>query len=108
LDGARHRLGGLGRVRSTRVDARPGSLRAVVGGAGVTIRASVSAPLEQTVAFRYLDTHHALNCSVAEVLLRVERPGRPALELATAFGGAYELGVRETSHGVSVEPFPDP
>jgi hypothetical protein len=108
LDGARHRLGGIGRVRSTVVDARPGSLRAVVAGAGATIRATVSAPLEQTVAFRYLDTHHALNCSIAEVRLRVERPGRPALELATAFGGAYEVGLRERDHGVSVEPFPDP
>ena len=108
LDGARLQLGGLGRVRSTRVDARPGSLRAVVGGAGVTIRATVSAPLDQTVAFAYLDTHHALNCSIAEVHLRVERPGRPALELATAFGGVYELGLRERDHGVPVEPFPDP
>ena len=96
LDGARLALGGLGRVRSTRVDAQPGSLRAVIGGAGVTIRASVSAPLEQTVAFEYLGGHHALNCSIAEVHLRVERPGRPSLELASAFGGAYELGVRET------------
>jgi hypothetical protein len=108
LDGARHRLGGISRVRSTVVDARPGSLRAVVGGAGATIRATVSAPLDQTVAFQYLDTHHALNCSIAEVHLRVERPGRPALELATAFGGAYELGLREKDHGVPVEPFPDP
>ena len=84
-------------MRSTRVDAQPGSLRAVIGGAGVTIRATVSAPLEQTVAFEYVGGHHALNCSIAEVHLRVERPGRPALELASAFGGAYELGVRETS-----------
>jgi hypothetical protein len=112
LDGTRVALGGIGRARSTRVDARPGSLRAVVGGAGATIRASVSAPLDQTAAFEYSGpgggAHHALNCSIAEVHLRVERPGRPALELATAFGGAYELGVRETDHGVSVEPFPDP
>jgi hypothetical protein len=112
LDGTRLALGGIGRARSTRVDARPGWLRAVVGGAGATIRASVSAPLSQTVAFEYSGPgggkHHALNCSISEVHLRVERPGRPALELATAFGGAYELGVRETDHGVAVEPFPDP
>ena len=73
---------------------------------------TVSAPLEQTVAFVYSDPgggeHHALNCSIAEVRLRVERPGRPAVELATAFGGAYELGLRETDHGVPVQPFPDP
>jgi hypothetical protein len=112
LDGTRHRLGGIGRVRSTRVDARPGALEAVIGGAGVTIRASVSAPLAQTVAFVYADPaggeHHALNCSIAQVRLRVERPGRPALELASAFGGAYELGMRETHHGVELQPFPDP
>ena len=112
VDGRRYPIGGLGRVRSTRVDARPGELRAVVGGAGVVVRAAVSAPAGQTVAFEYADpaggTHHALNCSIAEVHLRVERPGRPALELASAFGGAYELGVRETDHGVPVEPFRDP
>jgi hypothetical protein len=108
LDGARQQLGGIGRVRATRIDARPGALEAVIGGAGATIRVSVDAPLEQTVAFAYAPHHHALNCSVAQVRLRVERPGRPALELASAFGGAYELGVRETDHGVPVQPFPDP
>jgi hypothetical protein len=112
LDGSRLRVGGLGRVRSTRVDARPGALEAVIGGAAATIRVSVAAPLDQTVAFVYADPHggehHALNCSIAQVRLRVERPGRPPVELATAFGGAYELGVRETDHGVPVQPFPDP
>jgi hypothetical protein len=112
LDGARMQLGGIRRTRSTRVDARPGALEAVIGGAGATIRVSVSAPLEQTVAFVYADPgggeHHALNCSIAQVRVRVERPGRPALELASAFGGAYELGMRETDHGVEVQPFPDP
>jgi hypothetical protein len=112
LDGSRLRLGGLGRVRSTRVDARPGALEAVIGGAAATIRVSVAAPLDQIVAFVYADPgggeHHALNCSIAQVRLRVERPGRPPVELATAFGGAYELGLRETDHGVALQPFPDP
>ena len=112
LDGSRMRVGGLGRVRSTRVDARPGALEAVIGGAAATIRVSVAAPRDQTVAFVYADPgggeHHALNCSIAQVRLRVERPGRPPVELATAFGGAYELGMRETDHGVPVQPFPDP
>ena len=108
LDGTRHRLGGIGRVRATKVDARPGALEAVIGGAGATIRVSIAAPIEQTVAFEYAGGHHALNCSIAQARLRVERPGRPALELASAFGGAYELGLRETDHGVEVQPFPDP
>jgi hypothetical protein len=110
LDGRRYRLGGL--RHRVRVDARVAELEAVVAGAGVVVRIAVSAPAGQTVAFEYSDpgggTHHALNCSIAEVRLRVERPGRPVLELATAHGGAYELGVRETGHGVPVEPFPDP
>jgi hypothetical protein len=110
LDGRRYRLGGL-RHRVS-VDARPGALSASLPGAGVAVDATAAAPPGQTVAFRYADPdggeHHALNCSIAELHLRVSRPGRPALELATAFGGAYELGLRETDHGVPVEPFPDP
>ncbi len=110
LDGRRHRLGGL--HRRVEVDARPGVLSARLPGAGVEITLAARAPEGQTVAFRYADPgggeHHALNCSIAEMHVRVERAGRPALELATAFGGAYELGLRETDHGVPVEPFPDP
>jgi hypothetical protein len=109
VDGRRYRLGGW---RRPRVDAQPRTLEATLRGPGVTVDVAVSAPEGQTVAFVYADPaggeHHALNCSIAEMRLRVERPGRPALELATAFGGAYELGVREISHGVPVEPFPDP
>jgi hypothetical protein len=111
LDGRRYRLGGL--RRRPRVDARPGALEAVVPGAGVVVRAAAAAPAGQTVAFAYADPggreHHALNCSVAEVRLRVDRPGRPALELATAHGGAYELGLPAgAGHGIALEPFPDP
>jgi hypothetical protein len=110
VDGRRYRLGGL--RRRVEVDARPGALSAVLPGAGVAVTVAVTAPADQTVAFRYADPaggeHHALNCSIAEVRLRVERPGRPALELASAHGGAYELGIRELPAGISVEPFPDP
>ena len=112
LDGDRFRLGGLGRVHGMSVDARPGACKAVLAGRGVRVHVAVSAPLAQTVAFVYADPaggeHHALNCSIAEVRLRVSRRSRPPLELATAFGGAYELGVRETDHGVPVQPFGDP
>jgi hypothetical protein len=110
LDGRRYRLGGL--RRGVSVDARPGALSASLPGAGASVVVSVTAPLDQTVAFRYADPgggeHVSMNCSIAELHLRVERPSRPALELATAFGGAYELGVREAPSEVSVEPFPDP
>jgi hypothetical protein len=110
LDGRRYALGGL--RRRVAVDARPGTLSARLPGSGVVVSVSADAPDGQTVAFRYADPgggeHVAMNCSIAELRLRVERPGRPALELATAHGGAYELGVRAVPPGVSVEPFPDP
>ncbi len=109
LDGERIRLGGL---RRPRVDSRPGALEAVIGAAGATVRVTVAAPLVQTVAFVYADPgggeHHSLNCSIAQVRLRVERPGRPPVELASAHGGVYELGVREHDHGVPLQPFADP
>jgi hypothetical protein len=109
LDGRRYRLGGW---RRPTVDARVGAFAGVFAGRDVSVRVTIASPDGQTVAFRYADPaggeHVALNCSIAEMHLRVERSGRPALELATAFGGAYELGVRDAPPGVSVEPFPDP
>jgi hypothetical protein len=40
--------------------------------------------------------------------LTVERDGRDPLRLQTAHGAAYELGMRETDHGVPIQPYPDP
>ena len=81
LDGRRYRLGGL--AGAPRVDARAGRSR----GRRWRARARrcprhVASPEGQTVAFRYADPaggeHVALNCSIAEMHLRVERSGRPA------------------------------
>jgi hypothetical protein len=109
VDGRRYRLGGWKRPT---VDAAPGRLVATLPGSGASVQVSVAAPEGQTIAFAYSDPaggeHTALNCSIAQVRLRVERPGRPDVELASAFGGAYELGVRERPPEISVEPFPDP
>jgi hypothetical protein len=97
----------LGGARRARVDAAVGRCEVGVSGARIAVRA----PAGQTVAWRYADPaggeHHSLNCSIAELRVRLERRGRPALELASAHGGAYELGVREPDHGVPVEPFAD-
>jgi hypothetical protein len=93
------RLGGL---RPARVRAEPGHARIGLRDAEIEVRS----PPGQTVAWRYADPlggeHHSLNCSIAELTLRV--PGR---ELHTAHGAVYELGTRDTSHGIGVEPFPD-
>ena len=51
--------------------------------------------------------HNTVNCSVADLELTVERPGRPPRELTLAAGGAYELGMRETDHGIPIQPYPD-
>jgi hypothetical protein len=51
--------------------------------------------------------HDVSNCSIAALTLVVRRPGRAARTLRTAHGAAYELGMRERDHGVSIAPFGD-
>jgi hypothetical protein len=106
LDGERIRVGGLG--RRARVRAVPGEIELAVG----RIRVRADAPLERTVAFAYADpaggARDALNCSLARLRVRVERPGRRPVELATAHGGVYELGGPAGTSPIPLEPFPDP
>jgi hypothetical protein len=52
--------------------------------------------------------HHSANCSIAGLELTIRRPDRPPLHLATAYGGAWELGTREPAPGVLMQPYPDP
>ena len=84
VDGARKRLSGLARVTV----ARPEALELRVGRVHVAVRATPA----RTVTWDYDGERTVTNCSVAELRLRAERRGRPALELATAHGAAYELG----------------
>ncbi|HEY7077881.1 MAG TPA: hypothetical protein VH418_21035 [Solirubrobacteraceae bacterium] len=111
LAGERLPLGGPGRRAA--VSAAPGRLQARVSGPRTRVRVAVEAPLAHTVAFAYAnpsggDGREALHAGACAVRLRVERRGRPALELASATGAAYELGVRGGGHGVPLQPFPDP
>ena len=53
------------------------------------------------------EEHHTINCSVADLELTVERPGVPDRRLTLPGGAAYELGMRETDHGIPIQPFPD-
>jgi hypothetical protein len=105
VDGERVRLGG---PRRAGVQATPEGCRVAVRNVVVEARARPG----QTVAWPYADPgggeHHSLNCSIAELRVRLERPGRPPLELATAHGAAYELGVpADGRHGIPVQPFAD-
>ena len=114
--GRRFRLGGLGHIPGVRVVAAPGRLEAVVPGERAEIRVAVHADLDQTVGFKYAGVgtdpvrgeREVLHAGLAEVHLGVRRPGRSAAELATAAGGAYELGGRDFTHGVPLQPYPDP
>ena len=113
LDGVRHRLGGLGRVRSSRIEETPTGCAFLLPGKDVVVHGRVEAPREAFVGWIYADPnpkggeHHTVNCSVADMELIVERPGRPARKLTLPGGAAYELGMRETDHGIPIQPFPD-
>ena len=102
-----HRLGGLQRVRGTRVTEAPDRCDFVLPGDGLTVRGRVTAEPGRTVGWAYADPggghHDTLHCSVADLELRVgDRP------LAVAAAATYELGLRESDHGVPLEPYSDP
>jgi hypothetical protein len=111
LDGRSHRLGGLGSVRGTAVRETPERCEFILPGAGVKVRGEVSAPLERLVGWVYADPaggeHNTANCSIAAMHLRVERDGAAPVELRTESNAVYELGMRETDHGVPLQPYPD-
>ena len=111
LDGERLRLGGIERTRATVVDEAPTACRFVCRGPGVRVTGVVDAPRAHTVAWRYADPgggeHQTLHCSIADLRLCVERGGR-MLELRCDGAAAYELGMRETDHGIPVQPYADP
>jgi hypothetical protein len=114
--GARHRLGGLGHVPGVRVVAQPGRLEAIVPGERLEVRVAVQADLDQTACFRYagvgadplMGEREVLHAGLAGVRLGVRRAGRTSAELATAYGGAYELGSRDFTGAVHAQPYPDP
>ncbi len=111
LEGEPHRLGGLGAIRSASIEESPTACSFVLPGKDIVVRGRVSAPQKDFVGWVYADPkgpeHNTVNCSVADLELTVERPGLPARELTLAAGGAYELGMRETDHGIPIQPYPD-
>jgi hypothetical protein len=111
LDGEAHRLGGFGRIRGTSIEESAGTCSFVLPGRDVVVRGRVSAPLEDFVGWVYADPagpeHNTVNCSVAYLELTVERPARPPRTLSLPAGAAYELGMRETDHGIPIQPYPD-
>jgi hypothetical protein len=111
LNGVRHRLGGLGAIRLARIEETPTGCSFLLPGKDIVVRGRVEAPAKDFVGWIYADPkggeHHTVNCSVADLELTVEQPGRPARHLALPGGAAYELGMRETDHGIQIQAFPD-
>ncbi|HWB70246.1 MAG TPA: hypothetical protein VG518_09750 [Solirubrobacterales bacterium] len=111
LDGEAHRLGGLGAIRSASIVESPESCEFTLPGRDIVVRGRVSAPRKDFVGWVYADPkgpeHNTINCSVADLELRVERPAEQPRTLTLAAGAAYELGMRETDHGIPIQPYPD-
>jgi hypothetical protein len=95
LDGQRFPLGGLGRRVAVAETEDSCVLR--LPGQGATVTLSVSAPAEAFAHWDYAGpsggVHHVVNCSVADLTVRVERPGRDVVELSAPGRAAYELGL---------------
>jgi len=124
LDGERHRLGGLDQIRHSRINERPTSCDFRLSGRDVVVEGRVSAPQKDFVGWIYADPkpspdaerrgprgdsdeHNTVNCSIADLELTVSRKGRPERHLALSRGAAYEFGMRETDHGIPLQPYPD-
>jgi hypothetical protein len=111
LGGERLRVGGL-RARGVRVaESVHGCTLQLPGERGATVEVRVEVPAGTAAGWRYGDPHggaghDVVNCSIAALEVVVSRPGeRAARTLTSAFGGAYELGMRERGHGVPLAPF---
>jgi len=111
LEGEAHRLGGFGAIRSASIKESSTTCEFTLPGKDILVRGKVSAPQKDFVGWIYADPkdpeHNTINCSVADLELTVEQPGLPARKLNLNAGAAYELGMRETDHGVPIQPYPD-
>jgi hypothetical protein len=111
LEGEAHRLGGLGAIRSARIEETPTGCEFLLPGSHIVVRGRVAAPAKDFVGWIYTDpkgpAHNTVNCSVADLELTVERPGQPSRQLSLDAGAAYELGMHEADHGILIQPFPD-
>jgi hypothetical protein len=111
LEGKAHRLGGFGQIREATIEESAGECSFVLPGEDIVVRGKVTAPKKDFVGWIYADPkgpeHNTINCSVSDLELTVERPARKPVQLSLPGGGAYELGMRETDHGIPVQPYPD-
>ena len=98
-------------VMSTKLGERPTSCDFQLSGKDLKLRGRVSSDPSNFVAWIYADPkgpeHNTLNCSIADLELEVERPGAQPQRLEVTGGAAYEIGMRQSDHGIPVQPYPD-
>jgi hypothetical protein len=111
LDGELHRLGGFDKIRSTKVDDEPTECEFELAGKDIRVKGRVGSEPHNFVAWVYADPkgpeHNTLNCSISDLELTVERKGQEPRRLECVGAAAYEIGMRETDHGVELQPYPD-
>ena len=112
-DGARQRVGGVGRRATVR--ERPDGCDLVLSGRAVSLTVHVHAPIATSVGWEYADPsggrHQVRNCSIAGIDVEV-RPARGAdgvtsRRLVTAHGGVYELGRADVDPALRMQPYGD-
>jgi hypothetical protein len=111
LEGQEYRLGGLGHAYGTEIDAVPGSCTFTLPGKNVNVKGTVSSDLKDFVAWVYADPvgpeHNVINCSAADIELKIERPASKHAKVGAEGAAAYELGMRESDHGIPLQPYAD-
>jgi hypothetical protein len=111
LDGQRHRLGGIERIRSTKVEENVEACGFRVAGPGVKVSGSVGAERRNFVSFIYAQPQggerQTIHSSIADLRLDVDRADAPPLTLTVAGGAGYELQMEERYDPIPVQPFPD-
>ena len=111
LDGEEHRLGGFGKLLSLKVDDEPTSCEFEIAGDDVKVTGRVSSEPRNFVAWVYADPkgpeHNTLNCSISNLSLEVTRKDSEPRTLHVAAAAAYEIGMRQTDHGIPLQPYPD-
>jgi len=111
LEGEAYTLGGLDKVYGTEVSEEAHGATFTFPGKNVNVKGRVGAPTKDFVAWVYADPagpeHNALNCSIADIELKIERPGRKHARVDVPGAAVYELGTRDTDHGVPLQPFDD-
>lgn len=111
LGGDPYRLGGFDRIYGTELDEGPSACDFTFPGRGINLKGRVSANAKDVVGWVYADPkgpeHNTLNCSIADIELKVERAHEKHVHLEVEGAAAYEIGMRDTDHGIELQPYPD-